>query len=256
MGADVSWLAVARPLVPALVSLALLAAGIGRMSRWSVIVGLVLSPFIPLYMWAVMLLGAALASILLYTAPIWVTALSPLVAGERPRALDVLAIALGVVGVALVVGAEWRPIGAGVLVGLASGLNYAAYILSVRLAALRGAKPVELGIHSQPLACLGVLAILRPTALPGAEELPWMLYMGVATMLLPYLLNAKALSLLEAYKVSVISLIEPVAATLMASTLLGEELSSLQVAGAALVLLASATSMAPRKPSRLKAAST
>lgn len=78
----------------------------------------------------------------------------------------------------------------------------------------------------------------------------WALYMGVATVAIPYILNARALAVLEAYRVSIISLVEPVSAAILAHTLLGETLSGEQVLGAALVLLSAAIASKPARSSR------
>ncbi len=238
MGASGAWMAVGRPLLPAIVSLALLAAGRGRFTRWSLVVGSVLAVFIPVYLWAVEEAGAALASILLYTAPVWV-AVAGYVAGEPPGALGLTAVGLGVTG-AVLIASEGVRLGSvvGIAYGLASGIIYAAYIVTVRYAARRGASVLELGLHSQPVAAVGSLAVLRPPATPTPLDTLWMLYTGFVTMLAPYLLNAKALSLMEAHRVAVISLVEPLTATLLAVTVLRESLTILQALGAVLILSA------------------
>jgi len=209
-----------------------------------VVVGLVLAPFIVVYLGAVSLVGAALASILLYTAPMWVAVLGRVVLGEGLGCRGVLALVLGFVGVVLAVGSSVFPL-EGVLLGLLSGLLYACYIVLARVALLRGASSLEVGLHSQPIAALGVAAISPPPRPPTPVDVVWALYMGVATMLVPYMLNARALALLEAYRVSIISLVEPVSATLLAHLLLHETLTREQLIGATLVLLAAAITSTP-----------
>ena len=247
VGASAGWLVLGRPLVAGLVSLACLVAGFGRVSRWSVVVGLVLAPFIVVYLGAVSLVGAALASILLYTAPMWVAVLGRVVLGEGLGCRGVLALVLGFVGVVLAVGGVGSSVFPleGVLLGLLSGLLYACYIVLARVALLRGASSLEVGLHSQPIAALGVAAISPPPRPPTPVDVVWALYMGVATMLVPYMLNARALALLEAYRVSIISLVEPVSATLLAHLLLHETLTREQLIGASLVLLAAAITSTP-----------
>ena len=127
--------------------------------------------------------------------------------------------------------------------GLASGLSYAVYMVLARLATSRGAGAAEVGVFSIPWAALALLAVVRPRGLPGGTELAYMAYLGIFTTLIPYLMHVKALSLIEAHRVSVISLVEPVVAIVAAGALLGEELSPVQVAGSALVLAASAATI-------------
>jgi DME family drug/metabolite transporter len=232
-------LIVGRPLVAALFSLGLWLVGVGRPSRWSVVVGLAgLAPLVVLYLWAVELVGAGLAAILLYTAPIWVLLLGPLVVGERPGLAGFAVVVLGFAGVVLVAlpmvsgGAGLE----GLLVGLASGISYALYMLLARLARLRGASEVEVGLHSQLFAAAGVAAVVHPGGVPSVYDLVWMVYLGVATVVVPYFLHVRALGMAEVYRVAVVSLVEPVSANILARIVLGETLTALQVVGASLVL--------------------
>lgn len=248
MGASANWLILGRPLIAGLVSLSCLLAGFGRVSHWSIIVGLVLSPFIVAYLNAISMIGATLASVLLYTAPIWVGILGHIVLGEKLSYQGFLAIILGFVGVILVVGGfnftAFLPI-EGIILGLISGLLYACYIILARAAMSRGSSSLEIGLHSQPIAALGVAILSPPLEPPTFIDAIWALYMGVATVLIPYMLNAKALALLEAYRVSIISLMEPVSAALLAHLLLHETLTKEQLVGATLILLAAVITSLP-----------
>jgi len=253
MGASASWLVLGRPLIAGLVSLACLLAGFGRVSRWSVVVGFVLAPFIVVYLNAVYMVGVALASVLLYTAPMWVGLLGHFVLGERLGCRGLLSLVLGFAGVCLVVGgfdSAFSPPFEGVVLALLSGLFYACYIVLARVAVSRGASSLEVGLHSQPIAALGVAFLSPPSGPPTPIDVLWALYMGVATVVVPYVLNAKALAVLEAYRVSVISLAEPVSATLLAHILLHETLSREQLIGAILVLIAASIASLPEKPHR------
>ena len=56
-------------------------------------------------------------------------------------------------------------------------------------------------------------------------------------MIIPYMLHVRVLSLAKAYRVAIVSLLEPIGATILAYILLGESLSLLQILGAIMVLL-------------------
>jgi DME family drug/metabolite transporter len=224
----------------ALFSLASWLAGLGRPTWWSAVVGLAgLAPLIILYLWAVELLGAGLAAILLYTAPMWVSLFSPLILREKPGPAGIAAVVLGFTGIVLVaLPTVSHPGGSllGLLVGLGSGISYAIYILLARLAQLHGASTVETGLHSQLFAAMGVAAVVHPSSPPSLYDFVWITYLGFATMIIPYLLHVKALKLAEAYRVAVVSLAEPVSANLLAHIVLGETLTPLQTVGATFVL--------------------
>jgi len=248
-GAHPAWLIAGRPLAASVFSLVALLAGWGRPGRWSAAVGLLgLAPLYVTYFLAVGEVGAALASVLLYTAPVWVALLSPL-AGDMFRMRSLVYAVAGVAGVVLLV-EPWgsRYTASGVALGLASGASYAAYILLARLGQRRGAPPEEVSIHAFPFAALGVALVLRPETPPGAVDLPYVLYLAVAGTIVPYLLSARALARLEASRAAVVSLVEPVTAVALAWLLLGEELAPLQLLGAGLVVASAAMAgLGPRK---------
>ncbi len=243
-GVSGEWLIVGRPLAATPFSLLLLAAGRGRLSRWSVAVGLFgLAPLYVSYFLAVGIVGAAVASILLYTAPLWVALLSPLLLDERlgPRAWAL--IASGFLGVVLVSGGGNGSLNPGGLaLGLCSGVSYAFYMVLARLASKKGAQVEEISIHAIPVAAIAVLATLRPGGVPSPSDVPWILYLAIAGTIVPYILHTWALSLVEAYRVSVVSLVEPVAAVALAHVFLGEALTPMQLLGAVLVLSATLAS--------------
>ncbi|MEZ5397973.1 MAG: DMT family transporter [Bryobacterales bacterium] len=86
-----------------------------------------------LYFNALARLGLGDAVLLTYLSPLLVAALSPLVVGERPTPRIWGALALGLVGVALVVGPAWHADAVGVLCGLSSACFSATAYLSVRV---------------------------------------------------------------------------------------------------------------------------
>ena len=200
---------------------------------------LALAPLYVAYLLSVARIGAALASILLYTAPLWVIALSTPLLGEAPGRGGMVAFILGFTGVILVSGPGWSLDPLGIILGLVSGLSYGLYILLARLAQLRGASSLEVGLHAIPFAAIGVVAVVRPPIPPSLVEAAWSLYLGLVATLLPYILHTRALARLEAYRVSLVSLVEPLSAVLLAVIILGEDLAPLQALGGALILASS-----------------
>lgn len=229
----------ARVAVAGLLALPLILLGRASVTRWSVIVGgLVLGPLYAIYLLAVENVGAGLASILLYTAPLWVTIASPWALREIPTSRTMAALPLGLAGVLLIASpsGESRVPATGLALGLASGLMYAAYLLLARLAQKRGAHSEEVGIASLPLALPGVLLVARPQCGLGVEGVLPALYLGLMATLVPYFLNAYALSRIDSSRVSIVSLVEPLTAVLLGVVLLGERLTASQVLGGALIL--------------------
>ncbi|MCS6868524.1 MAG: DMT family transporter [Thermus sp.] len=183
--------------------------------------------------------GAALASVLLYTAPAWVALLSFLVLREPLDRQGLLAVALTLLGVGLMGlggGSEVRAGPLALLFGLLSGFTYALYYIFGKLYLPRYATPT-LFLYALPVGALGLLPFVDPVPLrPGA--LGALLFLGVFSTYGAYLAYYAGLKRLPATRASVVATLEPVVANLFAFLLFREVLSPLGYLGAALVLLA------------------
>ena len=243
-GASGEWMIIGRPLLASIAAVIVAALRLGSPSRWSIAVGLLgLGPLYVFYPLSVERIGAAAASVLLYTAPLWVTLAGGIVLGEKPSRLDLAIVPLGLSGAFLVSWTGSLPLDPlGVLLGLLSGVTYAAYMVLARLASKRGASTLEISVFSIPVAALITMVVIRPSGYPSPTDVPWILYMAFAATLVPYILHVKALSLAPAHRISVISLVEPVAAIILAHLFLGEEFTVLQIVGAGMVITAAAMS--------------
>ena len=192
-------------------------------------------------------IGAAIPTLIaLCLPPVLVTALAVLRGREKadlPLAL-VLAAALG--GTALIVlrhGAGGAALATGDLVAgiawsLASAVLYAGFTLvSGRLSKGLGAGPATMGLTVVAAAVMGLASFWRPLGWP-AEVTPeaWLLYLGVVTAALALLAFSWGAARLSPTALTVATLVEPLTAVLLASWLLGQQLSPGQWLGAALLL--------------------
>ncbi len=191
----------------------------------------------------------ATAAVLLYTAPAWVTALSAALFGEELSRAKVASLALAFSGCALVVRA-YQPSALradlpGVLAGLASGLTYGLYSIFGKVA-LRRHPPLvvlvyALGFGTVFLVLLGLAAGVRPERFLPAAVSPAtgpLLYLGLVTTLVAQWLYVAGLRTVEASRASIVATVEPVVAGVLGYAVFGETLEPLQLAGAALVLVA------------------
>ncbi|GAB5603333.1 DMT family transporter [Thermus sp. FJN-A] len=183
--------------------------------------------------------GAALASVLLYTAPAWVALLSFLVLKEPLDRLGLLSVALTLLGVGLMGLGGGSEVQAGPLAlffGLLSGFTYALYYIFGKLYLPRYATPT-LFLYALPVGALGLWPFVDFAPLsPGA--LPALLFLGSFSTYGAYLAYYAGLRRLSATRASVIATLEPVVANLFAFLLFREVLSPLGYLGASLVLLA------------------
>ncbi|ETN88794.1 MULTISPECIES: DMT family transporter [Thermus] len=191
------------------------------------------------YQLAVVYGGAALASVLLYTAPAWVALLSLVVLKEPLDRTGLLAVALTLLGVGLMGvggGSGVRVLSLALFFGLLSGFTYALYYIFGKLYLPRYATPT-LFLYALPVGALGLLPWVEfaPLSLRAMEAL---LFLGVFSTYGAYLAYYAGLKRLPATRASVVATLEPVVANLFAFLLFREVLSLWAYLGAGLVLLA------------------
>lgn len=193
------------------------------------------------YFRAVELGGAALAAILLYTAPAWVALAAALWLGERLTVRKSLAVGLTLVGIALVAlgsGTEGASVaaarGTAVAWGLLAGVAYAAYYLFGKRYFVRY-DASTLFAYALPLGA----ALLLPAvtfAPKAAEEWLVLLFLGAVPTYGAYLLYSAGLARVEATRAATVATLEPVVAAALAYAVWGEALRGRGYLGAALVL--------------------
>ena len=189
------------------------------------------------YQLAVQAGGASLASVLLYTAPAFVSLSALFTRSEPVGAREGLAVAVTLVGVALIsLGG-----GAGVRVNLASlgwgltaGLTYALYYLYGKAYFGRYSPAALLGV-ALPVGALGLAPFTRLHA-PSPAAWGLLGLVAVLSTFLAYSAYAAGLRHLPATRASVIASLEPVIASTLAAVFFGERLGPLALLGAACVI--------------------
>jgi drug/metabolite transporter, DME family len=193
-----------------------------------------------LYLASVMATTAANAIFLQYTSTFWVIPIGALVLGERPDRRSAAGIALATVGIAGIVlygyrGPEER---AGIVMGLASGVGYAAVTVGMR--GFRGLDPLWLsGINNLGGALvlgawIGATSGRIPVPSPG-QALALFAF-GVVQMAVPYALFARGLREIGAPEAGLISLLEPVLGPIWVFLALGERPERPTLIGGAFLL--------------------
>ncbi|MET0395324.1 MAG: EamA family transporter [Longimicrobiaceae bacterium] len=195
--------------------------------------------------------GAALASVLLYTAPVWVALLAALFLRERPGARQAAALGLafaGVAGIALTSGG-----GGGVRVtpaalgwGLASGLAYALYYLFGKRFFARY-DTSTLFLYALPV---GALALLPLVDFAPKSPRAWMALAFVAAVPTygSYLFYGAGLRRIDATRAATVAMVEPVVAAVAAYLAWGERWSLPGYLFAALVLAGVLLMVSEREP--------
>lgn len=128
----------------------------------------------------------------------------------------------------------------GIVLGLVAGLSYAGYSWAAK-------RLIENGVHSQS-SMAGMFGIAAAVLLPSlwftGEQLmanvtnaSVALYMAIVPMFIGYLCFSYGLKLIDASKATLITLIEPLIATLLAVFIVGEHLNTIAWWGMGLVSL-------------------
>lgn len=197
----------------------------------------------------------AVAAILLYTSPVWITLLAALFLGEKFTLNKLPPLLLTMLGCVLVTGifgdntARISPIT--MLLGLGSGFGYALYSIFGKFA-LAKYPPLTVNAHTFIFGAIGSLPFLLTEGWHPAYSLPqtWIYVMGIGIFccVVPYVLYTRGLNNAEAGKAAVLATVEPAVAAMFSIFLYHEPLSVDKLCGillifAAVILL----NLSPRK---------
>jgi len=225
-----------RSLFAGLVFTPFLRRGGRRLSAAILVSALTYTAAISAFVAANKLTTAANAIVLQYTAPIFVFLFSRLVLRERIARLNGLALAVSMVGVAIIsLDSAGRPEMAGVVLALLSGLLFAAYMINLRRTS--DVDPVYLTWINNIFCAVLLLPVVRSELTLGSTELGILIVMGSVQLGMPYFLFSKGLRKVPLQEASLIALIEPVLNPLWVGSVVGEVPSSATITGGVLILL-------------------
>lgn len=196
--------------------------------------------FSTLYFEAVRGISVALAALLLYTYPIWVTLFSALFKLEQITLKDWLILITASTGLVLVL---WGNIEASNLMalffGLGSGLFYALYILASGQFQ-KDIKPITSTLYVITF-CTIALAVFHRPDLGHFLSLGQNALMAVGGLtfictILPLTLILAGLQKLKSSEAALLTMIEPITAVVMAQIIFDEKMNFMQLIGALLIL--------------------
>jgi drug/metabolite transporter (DMT)-like permease len=195
-----------------------------------------------------------------YTFPAMV-AIAGVVLGREPLGLRRLAaLALALVGMLLVVGVADGEAGPADWVGVGLALVAAAsqtVFLTISRTEYRDVPPGEVGAITSAASGLVMAVVAIVAGGVGAMSLPltasgtWppILWAGIIGAGVPYLLLISGIRLVGSTSAAILMLFEPLTGAVLAAALLAETLTTGQVAGGALILVAAVLLQRTRTPS-------
>ncbi|MGM9591373.1 MAG: DMT family transporter [Oscillospiraceae bacterium] len=185
--------------------------------------------------------GVGLSTLTYYCGPIIVLALSPVLFKEKLTWNKLLAIAAVAVGMFCITG-DIEPgsdVQTGILFGGGAAVLYASLIVAnKRVKRLSG---LNCAMYELIVAFFVVLIYLAASnvklpVIPAAEDIVWVLVIGLVNTGLAYYLYFSSLQKLPGQTVALVCYIDPLTALLVSGAFLGEKLLAVQIAGAVLIL--------------------
>ncbi len=171
-----------------------------------------------------------------------------LLLGQRPRKVQIIAVPLALVGLAMIVGLDWQELPAdyrlGVIFGLLTAVAYASYMLTMRAARTGAVHPLptrEVALVSLGSALLlGVTALAEGAslAIPTAMDAMWLLAYGLLSHCLGLLLIASALPHVSTTQAGLALLLQPTLSFVWDVLIFGRQMMPLELAGALIALVA------------------
>jgi DME family drug/metabolite transporter len=216
--------------------------------RWRqvLITGVGLAVYQTAYFAAVGYAGLAVATVVtLGSGPILIAVGSRITLGEELGRGGVVAVVLALLGLVLLVAGGGAATGDAPALGLACALlsagGYAVVTLLTRRTGRDGGSAASMltASFAVGMVCLFPLALLEgllPTSGDRAEALGQLAYLAAGPTALAYALFFAGLAVVRATTASIVALIEPVTAAVIAVLWLNERLTAAAVAGSALLV--------------------
>lgn len=212
--------------------------------RWALLAGVFFAGDLLLFHHAILLMGAGLATVLVNLQVVIVMIAAWLIWGERPGLAQVVAVPVALAGVAFISGViDAEPYGEDPLLGsilaILTALCYAGYLLVLRQGGdrRRAAGPIFDSTVTCGLTALAAGLIVGDIdLLPSLPMHAWLLLLALSAQVAGQVMIATALPRLPAATTSLILLIQPVLATVIAMIVLSESPSPTQLVGVALIL--------------------
>ncbi|MCK4928863.1 MAG: EamA family transporter [Methanosarcinales archaeon] len=195
------------------------------------------------YFFSVKYTSVSIAVLLLYTAPVYVTLLSPLILKEHVTRSSLLALGISSAGVFMVIqpGNLFQGVNSmyiiGLAAGLVSGLCYASIIITSRYL-----REYYSGTAQAAWALFITMVIFSPyaVAIPGRvvlDNLSVLVLFGLLPTAVALIFYLNGLMRVRAQSASIIALLEPVSAVVFAFIILSEPVTYATIMGGGLILV-------------------
>jgi drug/metabolite transporter (DMT)-like permease len=188
--------------------------------------------------------SVAVAILLVYTAPIFLAVLAPLVLPERRSRVGLLALAISSPGILLIAlggGEDVHVDAVALATGLGAALTYAFLIIWTKTV-VRAVSPFTLAFWDYLIASAALAPLLAGggRAVPAGSEWPAVLVLGAVLTAVTGVVYVFSLREVTAQAAGLLAYLEPVSASLLAWAILGEAVGWEVAAGGVAVILGGA----------------
>ncbi len=186
--------------------------------------------------------SVSVAVLLLYTAPVYVTVFSPWLLKEKPTKMGITALVLSIAGILLIVDPgklDFQPYSVGIFAGIAAGIAYAFQIMTSKYlsSTYSGYTQAFWGFIIAMLILFPVSSVPLNVVF---SNISYLLLLAIFPTILAVSLYFNGLKKVKAANASILGLIEPVSAVILAVLILNEQISAPQIFGGALILAGAA----------------
>lgn len=191
---------------------------------------------------SIMEASVAIAVLLLYTAPLYVTAFSPLLLKERSTGKGWMALALSIAGVILIIDPLKIDISlklTGIIAGMLSGVSYGFQILISKHIS-KSYSGYSQAFWSFMIAMLLLLPFAAVSLDIVSGNIGYLILLAIFPTILAISLYFNGLNKVRAASASILGLIEPVSAVIFSLLILHESIPIPVMLGGALILMGGA----------------
>jgi drug/metabolite transporter (DMT)-like permease len=210
------------------------------------------SVFFALDLWfwhrSIIYIGPGLATLLANFQVFIMTAAGMLLLGQRPSAIQLVAIPLALTGLAMIIGLDWESLRqdyrVGVAFGLLTAVCYAGYMLTMRRARMDSSHAVpsrEVAVMSLlAAAMLGAAALAEGESLvvPTLADAMWLLCYGLLAHAVGLMFIASSLARVSTTEVGLALLLQPSLTFVWDITFFARPLTAMEACGAVIALSA------------------
>lgn len=217
---------------------------------WRAIVAAAVFFSLDLWFWhrSIVYIGPGLSTLLANLQVFFMMAAGAFLLRQRPTALQLVAVPIALLGLAMMLGKDWGSADAdyryGVAFGLLTAMSYAGYMLSMRAARLEAKHSVplrEVAVMSLLVAAmLGAAALVEGESLAVTEraDFAWLGAYGLLCHAVGLMFIASSLAKVNAAEVGIALLLQPSLAYVWDLLIFGRPVTGLEIAGAAVTLFA------------------